>query len=76
MDLTRCALLVVDVQRAFDDEEYWGSRDNPRCEENVETLIDAFRGAGRPVVFVRHDSVEPNSPPGGAVVGLAGEPAG
>jgi nicotinamidase-related amidase len=62
MDLAHCALVVVDVQRAFDDEKYWGRRNNPRCEENVAKLIDAFRGAGRPVVFVRHDSVEPGSP--------------
>ena len=62
MDLARCALVVVDVQRAFDDEKYWGRRNNPRCEENVAKLIDAFRGADRPVVFVRHDSVEPGSP--------------
>ena len=62
MDLTQCALVVVDVQRAFDDENYWGRRNNPRCEENVGRLIDAFRGAGRPIVFVRHDSIEPGSP--------------
>jgi nicotinamidase-related amidase len=62
LELDRCALVVVDVQRAFDDEQYWGRRNNPRCEENVGRLIDAFRAARRPVVFVRHDSVEPQSP--------------
>ncbi len=62
MELTRSALVVVDVQQAFDDETYWGPRNNPRCEEHVGSLIAAFRGAKRPVVFVRHNSVEAGSP--------------
>lgn len=61
MDLERWALVVVDVQRGFDDP-LWGPRDNPGCEENVETLIEAWRRARRPIVFVRHDSREPGSP--------------
>jgi nicotinamidase-related amidase len=56
------ALIVVDVQRAFDDADYWGARNNPACEENVAALIDAFRRRGDAVVFVRHDSSDPSSP--------------
>ena len=59
------ALVVVDVQRAFEDLEAWspnGRRDNPDCEANVGRLIAAWRERGEPVVFVRHDSVEPGSP--------------
>jgi nicotinamidase-related amidase len=55
------ALIVVDVQRAFDDP-VWGRRDNPRCEEHVAALIEAWRRRGEPVVFVRHDSVQDGSP--------------
>ncbi|WP_225755519.1 cysteine hydrolase family protein [Actinotalea sp. Marseille-Q4924] len=60
-DLSRHALVVVDVQRGFADPS-WGRRDNPACEANVERLVRAWREAGRPVVAVRHDSVSPDSP--------------
>jgi nicotinamidase-related amidase len=61
-DSNRTALIVVDVQRGLDDTAYWGMRNNPACESNIAALIEAWREAGRPVVFVRHDSVEPGSP--------------
>ena len=61
-DLNRTALLVIDVQRAFDDADYWGPRNNPACESNIAALIGAWRSARRPLVYVRHDSVEPGSP--------------
>jgi nicotinamidase-related amidase len=79
-DLDRTALLVIDVQRAFDDAEYWGPRNNPDCEANIAALIDAWRAGDRPLVYVRHDSVEPGSPlkpgtPGNAFMDVvSGEP--
>ena len=78
--LERTALVVVDVQRAFEDAGYWGRRNNPDCEANVAALLAAWRAAERPVVFVRHDSDEPASPlrpgaPGNAFrPELTGEP--
>ena len=55
-DLDRTALVVVDVQRAFDDDPgYWGRRNNPDCEANIGRLIAAWREAGRPLVYVRHE---------------------
>jgi nicotinamidase-related amidase len=78
--VSESALVVVDVQKAFDDAGFWGPRNNPACEENVARLISAWRGAGQPLVFVRHDSVEPGSPlaagaPGNAFKDVvAGEP--
>lgn len=64
-DLDRTALLVIDVQRGFDEIDHWsatGRRHNPDCEANVATLIDAWRAHDRPLVFVRHDAVESGSP--------------
>src|SRR5512134_3916449 len=62
----RIALVVVDVQRAFDDAERRPRparrRNNPACEANVGALIEAWRAHGQPVVFVRHDADEPDSP--------------
>jgi nicotinamidase-related amidase len=75
------ALVVVDVQKAFDDPTFWGPRNNPACEENIGRLISAWRDAGQPVVFIRHDSLKPGSPlapgaPGNAFKDVvAGEPA-
>ena len=79
-ELDRTALVVVDVQRAFEDAAYWGPRNNPGCEANIAELVAAWRAAQRPVVFVRHDSDEPVSPlrpdqPGNAFrPELTGEP--
>jgi nicotinamidase-related amidase len=58
----RAALVVVDVQRGFDDAAYWGRRDNPSCEANIAALLAHWQESGRPVVFVRHDSTTPTSP--------------
>jgi nicotinamidase-related amidase len=52
------ALLTVDVQKGFDQ---FGSRNNPALEANVAALHAAWRASGRPLIHVRHDSVEPRS---------------
>ena len=60
-DLRATALIVVDVQKGFDDPS-WGRRNNPACESNIAALIDKWRAEGGPIVFVRHDSVLADSP--------------
>ncbi len=61
------ALIVIDVQKGFDDGAFWGPRNNPDCEMNVFNLIKAWRDQQWPVVFVKHNSTKPSSPlaPGG-----------
>ncbi|GAA1966768.1 cysteine hydrolase family protein [Microbacterium deminutum] len=67
------ALIVIDMQRGFDDLEFWGPTANPECEANVAVLTAAWMASGDPIIVVRHDSVSPGSPlhpgnPGNALV--------
>ncbi len=49
------ALLVVDMQRFFlDPASPTFTCGGPAILPNVKRLLDAFRGAGRPVLFTRH----------------------
>lgn len=54
------ALLVIDVQRAF-DEPGWAERNNPDAEKRISDLLAAWRETGASLVHVRHES---NSPKG------------
>ncbi|MBT2469488.1 cysteine hydrolase [Streptomyces sp. ISL-66] len=55
------ALLVIDVQKGFDDDAFWGPRNNPAAEANIAALMDAWQESGRPVVIVRHASRQTGS---------------
>jgi nicotinamidase-related amidase len=55
------ALLVIDVQKGFDDP-VWGRRNNPEAETNIARLVEAWRRTGRRVLWVRHRSRLPYSP--------------
>ena len=55
------ALVLVDVQRGFDDPA-WGRRDNPLADANIQALLAVWTRRGAPVVLVRHDSADPASP--------------
>jgi len=59
----RAALVIVDVQQAFDEAAYWGPRDNPSCEANIAALLARWRETGRPIVFVRHDETDDSASP-------------
>ncbi|MEH0445614.1 cysteine hydrolase family protein [Streptomyces sp. B21-102] len=63
MDIAEnAALVVVDVQKGFEELGFWGERNNPGADDNIAALIDVWQASGRPVVFVRHDSSGPRSP--------------
>ena len=58
--MARTALIVVDLQKGTEDPS-WGPRNNPSCVPTVAALLEAWRSRGEPVVYIRHDSVEPGS---------------
>jgi nicotinamidase-related amidase len=56
------ALIVVDVQKAFDQRDATGdSRNNPHAIARIGDLLAAFRAKGAMVVHVRHSSRDPHS---------------
>ncbi len=59
--LKKSALLVIDVQKGFDDP-CWGKRNNPDAESNIAMLLSKWRKKESPIVHIQHCSVEPNSP--------------
>lgn len=54
----RAALVIIDVQKGFEDPE-WGDRNNENAEANVAKLLEAWRAAGWPVHHVHHASRSP-----------------
>ena len=57
--MTDAALLVIDVQDSFKARPKWARRSNAATfERNVAQLIEAFREAGRPVIFVMHSDAD------------------
>ena len=64
-DANTC-LLLIDVQTGVNVLEHWGGpsgrRNNPDAEDRMRDLLVAFRAAGLPVAFTRHDSREAASP--------------
>lgn len=53
-------LLPIDMQMAF-DQPPWPRRWNRAVDANGLRLLAAWRAGGRPIVHVRHDSVEEDS---------------
>jgi nicotinamidase-related amidase len=62
------ALLVIDIQDSFKAGPRWARRNNPRFEEQVQTLTDAYREAGLPIYFFLHFDADPGFEPGNPLV--------
>jgi nicotinamidase-related amidase len=56
------ALIIIDMQQGFHEIAATGiARNNPSAENNVETLIGAFRNSKKLIFHIRHASNEPTS---------------
>lgn len=58
----RPALILVDIQKGFDNVEYWGGqRNNPGAEENAGELLRLWRKLQLPIFHIKHCSSNPDS---------------
>ncbi|WP_264529571.1 cysteine hydrolase family protein [Flavobacterium sp. N502540] len=56
------ALLLIDIQKGFDDIAYWGGeRNNPAAEQRAAELLEIWRNKKMPIFHVQHCSSNPNS---------------
>lgn len=56
------ALLVIDVQKGFEDEAYWGgNRNNKNAEKVCGQILQKWREHQLPVFHVRHSSLTADS---------------
>src|SRR4249920_1659526 len=63
LKLKRPALILVDIQKGFEDVEYWGGqRNNPYAEFRASELLKIWRDVGLPVFHVQHCSSIKTSP--------------
>lgn len=59
----RPALILVDIQRGFEDIEYWGGqRNNPDAELRAGELLNIWRENGLPIFHIQHCSTTLISP--------------
>jgi len=56
------ALILVDIQKGFDDIAYWGGgRNNPDAEQNAARLLAHWRKNKLPLFHIQHCSSDPES---------------
>ncbi len=59
----RPALILIDIQKGFEDIDYWGGqRNNPNAEVNASELLKIWRKMALPVFHIQHCSTNPRSP--------------
>ncbi|WP_347551454.1 cysteine hydrolase family protein [Pseudalkalibacillus hwajinpoensis] len=54
------ALVIVDVQEAFEDSK-WGERNNIEAESNIRRILELWREKGYPVIYIQHQSDDQDS---------------
>ncbi|MEO6539803.1 MAG: cysteine hydrolase family protein [Ferruginibacter sp.] len=60
--LDRPALILIDIQKGFDNIAYWGGqRNNPDAENNAAELLELWRKNDLPVFHIQHCSSIPTS---------------
>lgn len=58
----RPALILIDIQKAFDNIEYWGGhRNNLNAEDNFGKLLNFWRAQHLPIFHIKHCSATPTS---------------
>jgi nicotinamidase-related amidase len=56
------ALILIDIQKGFDNIAYWGGqRNNLDAEKNAGVLLTLWRASNLPVFHIKHCSSNPNS---------------
>ncbi|WP_207536321.1 cysteine hydrolase family protein [Desertivirga arenae] len=56
------ALILIDIQKAFDNLNYWGGqRNNPNAENNASKLLKFWRDSNLPIFHIKHCSSNPAS---------------
>ena len=58
----RPALILIDIQKGFDNIEYWGGeRNNPDAEENAREILVLWREYNLPIFHIQHCSSNASS---------------
>ena len=56
------ALILIDIQKGFDEEEYWGgNRNNKNAEEKSAIILKKWREINLPIFHIVHSSKNPIS---------------
>ncbi len=57
------ALLLIDIQKGFENETHWGgNRNNKDAEVKCASLLDKWRNLSLPIFHIMHGSQNPDSP--------------
>ena len=58
----RPALILIDIQKGFENLEYWGEeRNNPDAENNAGEILEIWRKNQLPIFHIKHCSSSPTS---------------